>query len=532
MYLLVDLGETGPELAPVWERSGFWERLAILPAEGLILFDARGRHWPGTPGRAHGDLREALRAHGVPDDAVLCWIDGRQVFLLPECVETARKRGPEVDYFTQWEHCRLPVGLGVRTFRPRSLRESGARTPEAHFAFVRSHPGRFRIHHDETPWTGAEAATLDLRYAEPLAPFVGTPARTLLRLAAAGTRALPRYAPEAAAPRTDERRMPAAWGFETPEGGEFPNYLMFDITNKCNAKCVHCPQSTLYADNDHRPGHLDFAIFRKAIDECRGRRLQLVRITADGEPLIHRHLFDMVEYAVAADVGPVALTTNGSLLTREKAERLVRAGLFMVDVSLDALHRETFERIRVGLDYDRTQASVQHLLDARDALAAPLRVMVSFVEQEANRAERDAFVAHWEGRVDKVLVRELTSNVNTVEVSNATRPSRRWPCPHWFRRVVVNFDGSLKACPIDWKGESIYRHLSETTIAEAWQSAFYRDHRLQHLNDRIDCGSLCFSCEDWKTTPWEMGYEKVVGQLGRARGRRTRLPAPAGPPTP
>ena len=60
-----------------------------------------------------------------------------------------------------------------------------------------------------------------------------------------------------------------------------------------------------------------------------------IRVTADGEPMLHPKIFDMLEYAALQGAGPVGLTTNGSLLTEAAAKRLLASGLFLVDVSLD-----------------------------------------------------------------------------------------------------------------------------------------------------------------------------------------------------
>ena len=74
-------------------------------------------------------------------------------------------------------------------------------------------------------------------------------------------------------------------------------------------------------------------------------------------------MFDMIDYAVGVNVGPVGLTTNGSLMHPAKAERLVHSGLFVIDVSLDALRKETFEKIRVGLSYENTFSNTEYLIE-------------------------------------------------------------------------------------------------------------------------------------------------------------------------
>ena len=321
--------------------------------------------------------------------------------------------------------------------------------------------------------------------------------------------------------------MPAAYGFESAACAEFPTYVMFDITNVCNARCIHCPQS-LREEDGSRPGflrergHQTLAAFRGVIDECARHRVDFVRITADGEPLVHPDLFAMLEYARAAGVGPVGLTTNGSLLSRARAERLLDSGVALVDFSLDAAREETFRAVRVGLSFERTVRNVLRFLELRDRAGSDVRVVVSFVKQRANLGELDEFIETWRPRVDEVVVREMISNVGLGEPSENLWPGwdARWPCAHFFRRVVINHDGELKACPVDWRQRTVNRPVSEVSVYDQWHGDFYWSHRMQHLNDSIAETSACRECPDWAGTPWDVGYEKIVGRL-----------IPAGEPT-
>jgi hypothetical protein len=212
----------------------------------------------------------------------------------------------------------------------------------------------------------------------------------------------------------------------------------------------------------------------------------------------------------------VGLTSNASLLTPEKSRRLLESGLFMADFSLDAATPETFEKVRAGLKFSRTIRNIHEFIELRDRLGAPVKVMVSFVKQRANIHELPDFIDYWTPLVDKVLIREMISNVGLNEVSESAFPGwdRRWPCVHFFRRVVINHQGILKACPIDWEQKTAYRSMTETSVYDAWHSYHYWLNRMEHLNDKIPDSRACKPCRDWAGTPWEMGYEKVIAQMG------------------
>jgi len=99
-----------------------------------------------------------------------------------------------------------------------------------------------------------------------------------------------------------------------------------------------------------------------------------IRLTG-GEPLLRRDLDRLVEMlARIPGVQDLALTTNGSLLSREKARVLRDAGLTRVTVSLDSLDDATFRRMN---DVDFPVATVLEAIDAAaEAGLTPVKIDV------------------------------------------------------------------------------------------------------------------------------------------------------------
>ncbi len=509
-----------PDLVQAWSRSAFLLKLTSLghcASLGHSVTDWR-------QAKTGAELEDLMAQLGL---RALAWIEPTQLFLDLAVVQQglASFDPGQHDYFTQWEHCRLPVGVGIRAFSRRLHQELGSSLPHEAQAELLNAPQGRSFHYDSSvPVSYAESLldarfdTRDPRLLESLHPS-SWDLDGFLSFAAGRGQSL-RYTAHPEAPRRDERGMPAAFGFESPACAEFPTYVMFDITNVCNAMCIHCPQS-LVAEDGGRPDflvkreHQTLDAFQRVIDECAQHEVNFVRITADGEPLVHPELFPMLEYAQERGVGPVGLTTNGSLVKEGAAKRLLNSGVAIVDFSLDAFSKETFELIRVGLSYDKVIGNVLRFLELRDTLQSSVRVVVSFVEQEQNAHELEAFREYWEALVDEVIVRHMTSNVGLNTPPEGRWPGwhERWPCAHFFRRVVINHRGQLKACPIDWRQLTVSEHVSERSVHEQWHGSFYWSHRLQHLSDSIEESNACHACPDWSSTPWDMGYEKIVARL-------------------
>ena len=303
------------------------------------------------------------------------------------------------------------------------------------------------------------------------------------------------------------------YGFETLQGVIFPQYVMFDVTNQCNAKCIHCPQSIGF-EGDDNPTFLSKYFVKDVIDECKKFGTKFIRFTGDGEPLLHKDIWEILSYSTKNTSANVGLTSNGSGLNQKNREKLLSTNLDMIDISLDAATKSTFAVVRVGLDFEKTVNNVLSLIKMRNETGSKLKIMVSFVKQFANEFEATRFKKFWTNKADQVLIRDLTTNVNiNNEAKINDKELDRWACPHWFRRTVINYDGRIKACPIDWNAKLISGHLSDGFINKNWNSFYYYSHRMQHLNNDIEDTSLCKTCRDWKSTPWSMGYEKVVEKL-------------------
>ncbi len=136
----------------------------------------------------------------------------------------------------------------------------------------------------------------------------------------------------------------------TDRFGRLHSSLRISVTDRCNIRCFYCmPNENV----QFRPRHelLTFEEIERFVKIVVPMGISKLRLTG-GEPLVRAELHRLVaRLAVIRGVEDLALTTNGILL-EEQAADLKRAGLKRLNISLDALSPETFQRIsrREGLD--------------------------------------------------------------------------------------------------------------------------------------------------------------------------------------
>jgi radical SAM protein with 4Fe4S-binding SPASM domain len=136
-----------------------------------------------------------------------------------------------------------------------------------------------------------------------------------------------------------------------------PRLVYWEITKRCNLRCVHCraiPQECA------SPDELSLADGLRLIDGLRECG-KLILVLTGGEPLLRSDVFDLAAYGVWRGL-TMALATNGTLVTRTLAKQVVDAGFKRVSISLDGPDAETHDAFRrVPGAFDRAVDGFIHL---------------------------------------------------------------------------------------------------------------------------------------------------------------------------
>lgn len=301
------------------------------------------------------------------------------------------------------------------------------------------------------------------------------------------------------------------YGFGGRLSAAFPSQVIIDITELCNLACTHCPHPAFKQSPHYAGRSLDPALAARAVDEVAAAGpdvVRQIRFTSEGEPLLHRGVFEIVGDAVRRSGTFVSFTTNGVLLTEARAERLLATGVDLIDISIDAATAETYARIRVRGDLTVTRANVLGLIALARRSGASTRVVVSYIEQPDNAHETAAFERFWrDAGADDVAVRRLHSAAGAVVpvadlLRRRVRPADRRPCVYPWERVVLTPRGTLAFCPADWTHGSTLADYRTTSIAALWGSETYAALRRAHLTDDYRAHAFCGQCPDWQETRW------------------------------
>ncbi len=110
--------------------------------------------------------------------------------------------------------------------------------------------------------------------------------------------------------------------------------VVWNTTRHCNLRCRHCYAG---AEDKKFPGELTTEEGTALIDDLAGFKAPVV-LFSGGEPLLRDDLTALGKYAAGKGLRTV-ISTNGTLISKEKAEDIRKANFSYVGISLDGMER-------------------------------------------------------------------------------------------------------------------------------------------------------------------------------------------------
>jgi MoaA/NifB/PqqE/SkfB family radical SAM enzyme len=120
-----------------------------------------------------------------------------------------------------------------------------------------------------------------------------------------------------------------------------PMAMTFAVTYDCQCSCVHCS-----AGKHKKMGMKELSTeeAKKVIDESQKLGISILAFTG-GEPLLRKDIFELISYVNKKKTLPI-MFTNGQYLTEENVEKLIKADLYCLFVSIDSPIPDQHDKLR------------------------------------------------------------------------------------------------------------------------------------------------------------------------------------------
>lgn len=295
-------------------------------------------------------------------------------------------------------------------------------------------------------------------------------------------------------------------GLEGIEGFEpFPKYFLVESAGACNARCIMCPVEDVARDKKLMPQLLFDKLVREI--EPHAAWVKQVALQAQGEPTIDKKLEQKIRAMKGIGVPTVTIISNGSLMTKQRAEGILEAGIDFVDFSIDGATKKVFEEIRVRLNFEEVVRNVETFIEARNRINPKCHIRIRFTIQDINRHEFQDFKDYWSQRLganprDLAYGKELHHWANWIEgfepyEDEDLKRLNATACQSPFSTFAVLNDGRVALCCNDYNAAVCLGNVYDNTIEEIWQGDKFREVRAAHRGQGR-CGvDICVNCNAW-----------------------------------
>ena len=289
-----------------------------------------------------------------------------------------------------------------------------------------------------------------------------------------------------------------------------PFALSIEPTTSCNLRCPECPSGLR---SFTRPvGSMEYDFYKDIIDQCRSFLSYLI-LYFQGEPYLNPRFLDLVNYASQNGIYTVS-STNAHFLDDVNAKKTILSGLDKIIISLDGLDQASYERYRIGGNYDKVINGIQKLVYWKEKLnKRKPRIVLQFLILRTNQHQiNDIKKLSHELRVDQLVLK-------TAQVYNLDRGSEIIPdddrlsrykrihgtyiiknnlenkCWRMWSSSVITWDGKLVPCCFDKDAKYVFGNLREKRFSEIWNNEIHSLFRKQILSSRKNT-DICQNCTE------------------------------------
>ena len=290
---------------------------------------------------------------------------------------------------------------------------------------------------------------------------------------------------------------------------ETPLVVQFHPINRCNIRCNYCSFSVKKSEQTYVSAFplMNFDLYKKGIDGLATfpSKVKTLRLAGLGEPLMHKHMCDMIAYATRMEVAErTEISTNGLLLDIETADAVVESGLSRLVISIQGLSSAKYKEIcGKAIDFDMFLSNLQYLYKNKGTMHIHVKIIDTALE---NEEERERFHHIFAGVCDTIGIEYAVPIQPSLPTDN-----KIWKrdllytqyglpvaegdviCPLPFYLIHIAPDGmAVPCCAFGYP--AYIGDLNKQTMRELWHGKQFTEFRRQMIEGKSTVCSVCRSC--------------------------------------
>jgi len=245
-------------------------------------------------------------------------------------------------------------------------------------------------------------------------------------------------------------------------------------------------------------------LFKKIADDMTKfpKKIEVLRLYKDGEPLINKDLPAMIKYAKEIKASNrIDTTTNASLLTKKRAEEIVKAGLDRINISIYGIKSEQYSAFSgVKLEFKQILENVRNFYEIREQC----EMLVKINGDQLTEEEKNVFLEYFGDYTDKIYIEHTMScwpefNLRGVDINPKVgiygqQIKEVEVCPYPFYSIAINSDGVVSVCFLDWGRKLGLGNIREESLKDVWEGRAMKQYRKMFLEGERKNHPVCGTC--------------------------------------
>jgi radical SAM protein with 4Fe4S-binding SPASM domain len=241
-----------------------------------------------------------------------------------------------------------------------------------------------------------------------------------------------------------------------------------------------------------------------------GRRLKVIRLYGEGEPMLDKDLARSVRLAHEMRITDrTEVTSNGSALTEGMGRSLIESGLTYLRVSIYGVAENRQRHItQTGVSAERIHENIVRFRELRDRMGSSSPFLYVKMIDTGEPDEVRLLHARYDGVADEVeplMDWDSYAGRDLLQVAPrgfAPTPRRgKQVCPYPFYSLVIKANGDVVACCVDWNKGTAVGNILEEPFSSIWRGDRLREFRRMHLGRRRYENASCANCWYLETVP-------------------------------
>ena len=225
-----------------------------------------------------------------------------------------------------------------------------------------------------------------------------------------------------------------------------------------------------------------------------------------GEPFLNKEIFDIITYAQNKDI-EVLVQSNLNIFHRDKAQKMIESGLDALQISLDGASQETYEKYRVGGQFNKVIDNIKLIKELQkeqnnyQTKIIWKMVVNKFNEHEIDKAKEWAAELGVEFKLVEIYTpSHLEDNwkpINRLEKSKTVHTDKLPLCYSLWQVATINFNGDVLPCCSEYSPEDSIGNIFKEPFSRIWNNAKFRTLRKANKK-KLNCEICHFD----KDTNW------------------------------